>query len=340
MCGVLCGLDKLSDLVIFAEGRILFFKKHFGIAKIPSKSTFSRILSMINGKEVAEVIIDLMKECIGNTENFGNILAVDGKAICSTSEKGKPHSALQILTAYLTESGVILGQQAVCEKTNEIPVFQEMLEYLDVEGKTVTADAMHCQKETCKKIVKQKGNYVFGLKENQRNFHEDVRLFFEDKQNCGNIEIFEAPVEKSHGRIEHRICSKISDVSWLNNLKDWPGLKTIFSIRRICSDRHKTTDETNYYITSLSEAPEKLLKITREHWKIESLHWMLDVVFSEDACRLQSDDGQQSLNAFRKLSIFLHRNYLKSTGCKRSAKSNMLKCLIDEKLLLNLIKFL
>lgn len=151
MCGVLCGLDSLSDIVIFAEGKISFFKNHLGITKIPSKPTFRRILSMISGEKVAEVIIGLMKERVENAENFDGILAVDWKAICSTSEKGRPNSALQILTAYLTESGVILCQQAVREKTNEIPIFQEMLEYLEVKGKIVTADAMHCQKETSKK---------------------------------------------------------------------------------------------------------------------------------------------------------------------------------------------
>jgi predicted transposase YbfD/YdcC len=213
-----------------------------------------------------------------------------------------------------------------------------MLEYLDIKGKIITADAMHCQKETCKKIINKKGDYAFGLKENQKSFYEDIELFFNDEQNRENIEIFKAPIEKSHGRTELRICSKIKDISWLGNMRDWSGLKTIFSIRRICSDKYKTTDETNYYITSLSEPPEKLLKIVREHWKIESLHWMLDVLFSEDDCRLQSDEGQQSLNAFRKFAIFLHRNYLKSTGCKRSAKSNMLKCLINEKLLVSMIK--
>jgi predicted transposase YbfD/YdcC len=335
MCGVLCGLDGLNELIIYAKSKISFFREHFCIMKIPSKSTFSRILSMIDGEKVAKVIIDLMRESI---EDIGDIIAVDGKAIRSTSAKDKSHSALQILTAYLTESGIILGQQAIHEKTNEIPIFQEMLEYLNVEKKIITADAMHCQKETCKKIINKKGDYVFGLKGNQRNFYKDAELFFNDKQNRENIEVFEAPVEKSHGRTERRICSKIKDISWLSNLKEWSGLGTIFSIRRISSDKHKTTDETNYYITSLSETPEKLLKITREHWKIESLHWMLDVVFSEDDCRLQSDDGQKSLNAFRKLAIFLHRNYLKSSGCKQSAKSNMLKCLINEKLLLRIIK--
>ena len=83
----------------------------------------------------------------------GEVIAVDGKAICSTTKPGHPHSALQILSAYMTENGVVLAQEAIHEKTNEIPVFQEMLDYLANEGKTVTADAMHCQRETCRKIM-------------------------------------------------------------------------------------------------------------------------------------------------------------------------------------------
>ncbi|GHU13796.1 ISAs1 family transposase [Alphaproteobacteria bacterium] len=284
MCGMLCGLDTLSGLVIYADGRSAFLKEHFGIAKIPSKATLSRVLSIVNGAKIASVIIDVMRE---NIVDFGQVIAVDGKAIRATAEKGKPHSALQILTAYFTESGVTFGQKTIHEKTNEIPVFQEMLEYLDVSEKTITADAMHCQKETCKKIVAKKGNYVFGLKENHKNFYDDIRHYFESGMNCDNIETFESPIENARGRVERRICSKIIDISCLGNLKEWKGLKTVFAVRRIVSDKHKTTDETNYYITSLSETPEKLLAITREHWKIENLHWMLDVVFSEDDCQIQ-----------------------------------------------------
>jgi hypothetical protein len=179
MCGVLCGLDGLSELVIFAESRILFFQKHFGIAKIPSKSTFSRILSMINGEKVAKIIIDLMKESIENTQDFGEILAVDGKAIRSTSEKGKPHSGLQILTAYLTESGVILGQQAINEKTNEIPIFQEMLEYLDIKGKIITADAMHCQNRDLQKNHQQKRRLRVWVERKSEKFLRRRRIIFQ-----------------------------------------------------------------------------------------------------------------------------------------------------------------
>ena len=117
---------------------------------------------MLDGKAVGEAILDILR----TRYTSGNIIAVDGKAICSTGKSGNPHSALQILSAYLTESGVVLAQETIHEKSNEIPAFQQMLTYLDVQGKTVTADAMHCQRRTSEAIVARKGNYVFGLKEN------------------------------------------------------------------------------------------------------------------------------------------------------------------------------
>jgi predicted transposase YbfD/YdcC len=205
MCSVLCGLDGLAELVVFARKKEKFFKRKFGIEQIPSKPTFSRILNMMDGDEAAKVIIEIMKEKAEFLSNMTNILSADGKAIRSTTQKGKPHSALQILTAYLTGSGIVLGQKAIHEKTNEIPVFQEMPSLLDIKGKTITADAMHCQKDTCKKIIGGGGDYVFGLKENQRTLHDDAALFFSSTINAESIEEF-VTIEKNGGRIKKRIC--------------------------------------------------------------------------------------------------------------------------------------
>ena len=106
------------------------------------------------------------------------------------SKPKQRHSALQIVTAYLTENGVVLGQEKVREKANEIPVFQEMFGYLKIKGKTITADAMHCQKETCKKIIEKEGNYVFGLKENQKSLYKDVELYFQSSNTNTDLETF------------------------------------------------------------------------------------------------------------------------------------------------------
>lgn len=336
MCAVLCGLDGLADIVIYADGKKDFFKEKFGIEKIPSKSTFSRVLNIIDGDAIVSVIIEIMKE---KATFLGDIIAVDGKAIRSTSKKGKPHSALQILTAYMTESGVVLGQEAIDKKTNEIPIFQEMLNSLDVKDKTITADAMHCQKETCKKIIDKGGNYVFGLKENQKVFHDDVELFMKCDINDSQLEKAET-IEKNGGRIEKRICIKVNDISWLEQREEWAGLRTVYAVRRVVTTKYGTTDEINYYITSLDEHPAKLLQITREHWKIESMHWMLDVVFSEDECHIMSENGHKTLNILRKLALLIHKQYISKQTKKVSVKGSLLKCLVDQKRICDILESL
>lgn len=335
MCAVLSGLDTLGDLVIYAKNKEEFLAKELGIKKIPSKATFARILSIIDGKEIGEAIIDVLHHRFGTA---GEVIAVDGKAICSTAKPGNPHSALQILSAYITDNGIILAQESIYEKTNEIPVFQEMLTYLDIEGKTVTADAMHCQRETCRRIIQRKGEYLFGLKDNQHTLLEDVRLFFEDKDNTNEWEICQT-VEKNAGRIEKRICRKIKDISWLKEHK-WPGLQSIFSIERIVETRGHHSREISYYISSRDTSAKQLMELAREHWKIESMHWLLDVTFSEDNCRFLSENAHKTMNALRKFALAVHKNFLAASHSKSSIKANMLSALLDSNLLISLLRFL
>ena len=334
MCAVMCRMDTLSDIMEYAESKAEFLREKFGIEKIPSKPTMSRVLSMIDGKAVADVMIEIMRENIGIS---GEIIAVDGKAICSTNKQGKSNRTLQILTAYVTENGVVLGQKAIKEKTNEIPEFQSMIETLNVEGKTITADAMHCQKETCKKIIQKKGNYVFGLKMNQQRLYEDVKLFLDEKINEDEIEIAET-LEKGRGRIEKRVCRKTNAIEWIDK-SGWRGLKSIFSITRQVETPKGKSEETNYYITSLDISAARLMEIAREHWKIESMHWMLDVVFSEDQCVLYTENAHVTMNAFRKLALALHKQYIEKKGSpkKKTIKGNMISCLANDRILLDVI---
>lgn len=333
MCAVMCGLDGLAEIMVYATSKARFIKEKFGIEQIPSKATVSRILNMLDGDAVANVIIEIMLE---KAELLGDVIAVDGKTIRSTSKKGHPHSALQILTAYITKSGVVLGQKAIHKKTNEIPVFQEMLETLDITGKTLTADAMHCQKETCRRIIGGKGDYVFGLKENQKTLHDDVALFINSEVDKDNMEKY-ITIEKNGGRIEKRICEKVTDISWLEGRNEWAGLKSVFSIKRIVMKQNTTSEETSYYITSLDSTAQELLEITREHWKIESMHWLLDVVFSEDECRLVSENGHKTLNILRKLALLLHKQYIGKQTKKCSVKASLLHCLLDENCIWNIL---
>ena len=334
MCAVLCGLDTLGDLVIYAKSKAEFLSKEFGIEAIPSKATFARVLSCVSGKEIGDAVLDILRMRFGTA---GEVIAVDGKAICSTAKAGNPHSALQILSAYVTENGVVLAQESIHEKTNEIPVLQEMLTYLDVEGKLVTADAMHCQRETCRRVIQRKGDYLFGLKENQLSLLEDVRLFF-DTADEKDIDRFQT-AEKNAGRIEKRTCRKIKDISWLKEHK-WPGLQSVFSITRVVETRGRHSQETSYYISSRSACPKQLMEFAREHWKIESMHWVLDVTFSEDDCRFLTENAHRSMNALRKFALAVHKNFLDAHHKSSSIKAHMLSAILDEVIFLSILRFL
>ncbi len=336
MCAVLSGLDQLDDILLYQENHQAFLKATFGIEQFPSKSTYSRVLSIIDGNAVGEVIIQIMKDYLPTN---GNIIAVDGKSIRSTAKKGKPHSALQILSAYLTENSVVLGQESIHEKTNEIPAFQQMLGYLDIEGKVITADAMHCQKETCRKIIEKKGHYVLGLKNNQPTFYRAIELYFADAELRKAMD-YHKTVEKNRGRIESRTCWKLAELTWLEGREEWEGLANVFAIERVVKEGEKESKEISYYITSLEERAERLMEIAREHWKIESMHWMLDVTFNEDGSQIRSENGQKTLNAMRKLAIAVHKNYLKDTGKKTSIKGSMLSCLMSPSSLCKILDIL
>ena len=334
MCAVMCGLGKLCDIVAFAENKADFFSRYFNIDKIPSKPTFSRILSLVDGQKVAETIIAVMQDKFGL---HGNVVAVDGKAIRSTSESGKARSSLQIITAYLTESGVVLSQKKINDKTNEIPVFQEMLGYLNIQGKTITADAMHCQRETCALITSKGGDYVIGLKGNQGNLREDVATYFQEYPDKKEIDEY-TTLEKSGGRIEKRKCKVIISGQWLQERHNWPGIKTAICIERTVTKGKAVQTETSYYITSSDKSAKALMEIVREHWQIESMHWSLDVLFSEDVSRFSSENAHICLNAMRKYALQRHKNYISANGKKCSVKRHLLDCLLNDSLLIDVIK--
>ena len=333
MCGVISGLEKLEEIVTYAENKRNFLSQVFKINSYPSESQLSRVLNMINGEEVAEAIIEIMKMRI---MKLGDIIAVDGKSVRSTIPKGKTQAILQILTAYFVESGVVLGQKYIDTKTNEIPIFQDMLCCINIGNKIITGDAMHCQKDTCAMIRAKKGDYVFGLKGNQPTLHTQVQIYFKCYENTDKIEVFEAPVEKQSGRTERRIFVRILDITNFDGLEQWHGIKSIFAVKRITETKSGVTEEISYYISSLDVSPERLLYIVRSHWQIESLHWCLDVIFSEDDCRILSLDGQKTLNAFRKLALLLHKTYIKDHNLKIALKNNMLACLMNDDLLIQL----
>jgi len=335
MCGIFCGLDELEDIVTYGKSNLNFFKENFGIDKSPSKSTLTRVMNLVNGEQVATIIMNMMRETLGIV---GDVVAFDGKTICSTAKGNR--EKLHIITAYLTQNGVVLGQETVSEKTNEIPIMQKMLKYIDVSGKVVTADAMHCQKETVRLIIEGGGDYILGLKGNQETFHNEVSLYLDDCISSEKIEVeTDKTKEKNGGRIETRICYKSPSLDWFEDRSKWTGLNCAFAIDRITETKTGKSSERSYYIASLDTSCAEFLRLTREHWKIEAMHYQLDATFSEDDCRILSPNGQKTFNIFRKLALAFHKAFISSLSKKNkpSVKNNMLQTLLSTTVLLTVL---
>ncbi len=249
MCGIICGCKNLEEIVEVLENKIEVIQKYIIIDRIPCIATFSNILALINAEQLELCIIAICRNVINNTlvidENQEIInneiveISIDGKAIRSTNNHKEPEKALQIVTAYDVNRKMPVAQTEIKDKTNEIKAGREILEMFEVKNAIITADAIHCQKETIKLIVSKKGYYMIQIKENQKNLYEDISILFDDKLSDKNSsgEYLEArTIELNGGRIETRTCYVLKGLESLNylkeRLKEWEEVKQICCIKR------------------------------------------------------------------------------------------------------------
>ena len=336
MIAVLCGMDELDKIVDYGENKKDFLEREFNIKSIPSKSTLTRVISMVSPKWLGLSIVGILTTLIKDKPSQ---IMLDGKAIKSTDAIKTIETMMNIVTAY-ADTGISLGQITVDNKSNEIPAVRDLIEMLNIEGMVITADAMHCQKETAEIIIKNKGDYVLQLKANQGRFYEDVYAMFDEEymykadKDC-EYEIY-STTDKGHGRIERRTCYVLNEVEYFTDyLAEWKELKKIFAVKREVEKDGKITSEISCYLSSKNTTAEHLLSYTRSHWQIESMHHILDVTYDEDRCKLLTQRAQENLNIFRKMGVSVHKNYLKNK--KQTVKSSMFNCLLNDNLLLEVI---
>ncbi len=284
----------------FGEARQEWLKQFLELPNgIPDSDTFRRVFERLNPAALAECLYDWLS-C---HRPEGSVVAIDGKTICGSGNQR--HRAYHIISAFVAENQLTLGEVTVEEKSNEITAVPELLELVDVKGSIVTADPMSCQKEIVRKLQEKKADYVIALKGNQPALIEDATLYFET---FGSTVPMTHTLEKDHGRIENRAYYLATDLSWLPTRKEWPGLKSIGMVktRRACQGRETT--ESRYYLTSLTDV-ERFAYASRKHWSIENqLYWCLDVIFDEDASRARKDLSPLNLNVLCKTALALCRN--------------------------------
>lgn len=346
VCGMISGCTDLEMIIEFSEERIVFFKKYTELDNIPCLSTLSNILKIVNPNHLELCLYGIFNNVFETKIKIKEReISIDGKTICSTATMKEHERPMHIVTALLVDKSLSLGQKVIESKSNEIPAVRELLDELNIKGAIVTLDAMHCQKETAEKIVNNGGDYVLQLKANQGGFYEDVYAMFEDKymditdKDC-EYETY-STIEKSHGRIEKRSCYVLNEVAFFTDyFAEWKGLKKIFVVKIEIERDGKKTKEISCYLSSKNTTAEKLLSYTRNHWQVESFHWLLDMNYDEDESRVINKNSQECLNIIRKYSISILKRYIENNDVKRKTISaNMRKCMMNEDYLESVLKY-
>lgn len=292
---VLSGIDSFSGMQLFTEAHLDELKKYFDFpCGAPSHDTFQRFWDSISPNEFLDAFF-LFTENIKKITS--NIISIDGKTIRNSGK----NKSLHIVSAWCQANQLVLAQEKVDSKSNEITAIPELLKLLDLRDHIVTIDAMGAQREICKQIVGQLGDYVISLKGNQGTLYDDVCLYLEDPS---NHEESNENNDKGHGRLEQRIAVVSKNICWLQKEHKWPGLKSIGMVKSLINRKNKETSETRFYISSLELSAEELNNIARKHWGIENqLHWRLDVVFNEDKACIRNDNAAENMDIMRKWAL-------------------------------------
>lgn len=293
-CAIICGAQTYRDLEMFGNAKKIWLSNYLSLPNgIPNADTFERVFEMLNPTIVAKK----MRWILQADEIAGKIIAFDGKTM--RGSKSEDNRGFHILSAFLTDDQIVLGEITCNEKSNEITAIPELLDAINVEKSIVTIDAMGTQTKIAEKIIAQKADYCLALKGNQTNIHDDVRLYFETEK-VGNTTVSH---EKGHGRIEKREYFLETEIDWLYGRERWTGLRAIGAVKSTVKINGKTTEETRYFLTSLSYV-EDFARAVRAHWGIENcLHWHLDVTFGEDSSRVRNKNAAGIWNVLRKLAL-------------------------------------
>jgi predicted transposase YbfD/YdcC len=315
---VICGADGWEDIALFGQCKETWLRTFLDLpAGIPSADTFRRVLSALDPEAFRQAFVSWMQTLVGDTK--GKLVAIDGKTARRSFDRANEKSALHLVSAWVRDNQLVLGQIATEEKSNEITAIPTLLGMLDVRGATVTIDAMGAQKEIAKTIIEKGADYILALKGNQGNLHAQVVEFFKDAdtEQFENVShTFHETQDEAHGRREVRRVWSSFDLSTIPDASKWPSLKSISLIEREREMDGKVEVERHYYISSRSRAGARWLsERIRGHWSIENqCHWVLDVAFREDESRIRSDHGPENFGLLRKIAL----NLLKQEkGCKR-----------------------
>jgi len=334
LCAVICGAETWVAIAYFGNAKKRWFEDVLELKHgIPSHDTFANVFSMIDNEEFSRCFVRWVESIAEECDE--NIISFDGKCLRRSLDKASEKSAIYMVSAWASANELVLGQQRVDEKSNEITAIPKLLARLNIEGSVITMDAMGCQTAIAEDIVERNADYMLSLKGNQGNLHNDVKTFFESAAQASLLA--SQNVDAGHGRIETRKVRATLDVDWLRDRHPrWKSLKSIVAVTSTREIKNQSTEETRYFISSLDmNDPKYLGHVIRSHWGIENkLHWVLDCAFNEDQSRARVGNSAENLAVIRHTAL----NILKSDkSLKTGIKTKRLNAGWDEPYLLRLI---
>jgi len=339
ICGVLCGADSWVGIETVGKAKESWFRQCLDLEHgIPSHDTFGYVFAKIDHEAFQTRFMHWVERVFQVTQ--GQVVAIDGKTARGSHDKAIGKDAIHLVTAWASANGIVLGQRKVDSKSNEITAIPELLRLLDVSKCIVTIDAMGCQTKIAQTIRDEKAEYILRVKDNQSTLKRDLVDWFAygDSQQFAGMDMdFHQTTHKTSGRIEIRQCWVVRDpvaFEHIRHYEGWADLNSIIRVQRQRRDREHFSQDTAYYISSLTTSAATILGATQHHWAIEnSFHWVLDVTFGEDLSRIRMGDSAENMAVLRTIAL----NLLKQDTSNSSLRQKRFRAAMDNDFLFHLL---
>lgn len=321
LCAFIADAENFEDVEEFGEQHLDWFQSFLDLPHgIPSHDTFERVFSRLDPNQLQDAFTRWMQALHGSLE--GQRVAIDGKTLRRSFDTATAGSALHLVSAWATETGLALGQCGIDKKSNEITAIPKLLDMLRLRGAIVSIDAMGCQKDIAAAIRAKQADYVLAVKKNQPTLFEHIEFIFKEAdRRPGIVDDACQTLDKGHGRIETRTYQTIFDLSLVPEAQQWPGAKCVGRVISVRDMNGKTTAETRYYISSCTGSAAEFGRSVRSHWGIENgLHWVMDMTFGEDRSRTRKDYGPENLAVLRRITLNLLKKDTSKGSLRRKRK--------------------
>ena len=339
LCAIICGGEGPTDMETFAESKADWLRQFLELpGGIPSHDTFGRVLSLLAPAAFERCLLQWVNaqgKLVG-----GEIVALDGKTLRGSHDRAQAQAALEIVSAWAVAARLTLGQVKVADEANESTAVPELLRQWNGAGCIVTVDALNCQKTLAAQIRAQQADYVLALKANHKTLRAEVAGFLNsvrEERTWGFAISTHQTADGEHGRLETRRYWQATAPDFLTAKAAWRDLTSVGLVEATREIGGQCTTEIRYYLSSLPVNAAEFARAVRGHWGIEhACHWVLDVVFREDQCRLRIGQAAENMSRLRRLALNLLR---REKSEKRGIHVKRLKAALDEKYLLKILNF-